>query len=288
MVAIVGACVLGGCGGASGDGTAQTSGQAIERGEQAEEAAEAKREEAAEATKTRELLSEVEAEKGEEGVTAAETKAKHIEAAAEAKAKKREQAAQTRAKAMEAAAKEEDEAAQDEIKKEREALSKEKQKVAAKGQSGAGAEVTTTATTPSVTSTQQGGPVMGSRMRYGPRTKMVFLGSRRRTPVVGPRQRIIFLLVAFACAGLLAGCGASSKHSPKAEAEVGAETRLRRRRSRGSDRRQATGGAPQAGRSGRRAALKKKVEEARNAQAQAGTTAPKKDQEAFDERRQER
>ncbi len=105
---------------------------------------------------------------------------------------------------------------------------------------------------------------------------MVFLGSRRRTPVVGPRQRIIFLLVAFACAGLLAGCGASSKHSPKAEAEVGAETRLA-----GEEAVEATAAKQRVAHlkqaeAAEEAALKKKVEEARNAQAQAGTTTPKK------------
>jgi hypothetical protein len=117
---------------------------------------------------------------------------------------------------------------------------------------------------------------MGRQTRYRPQAKMALLGWRRRTPLTGPRPRITFLLVAIACAGLLAGCGGGAKHSPKAEAELGAETRVA-----GEEAVEATAAKRRVAHlkqaeAAEEAALKKKVEEARRAQAQASTTAPKK------------
>lgn len=157
LLTAAGACALAGCG-SSTEGASPASARAVEQREHAEETAEAKREEDAEAVKTKELLSEVEAEKGEENVAAAEAKAKRIEATAEARAKKREHTAEAKAEKREEAAKQQEQAVDSEIKKEREALSKEKREILAKGQSANGSdEVTTTATAPSATGTPQVG-----------------------------------------------------------------------------------------------------------------------------------
>jgi hypothetical protein len=139
-------CALAGCGGASTE-TPSVSGGAIERSEHDEEVAEAKREEAAEAAKTRELLSEIEAERHEEDVQAAEAKAKRIVAAAVARAKKREREAEARVKKLE-------ETANAEIKSKRESASKRRHKARANTPRGSGSEATTTATAPQASPTQ--------------------------------------------------------------------------------------------------------------------------------------
>lgn len=150
LVALVGAWALAGCGSISTGTATSASGQAIERGEHNEEAAEAKREEVAEATKTHELLSDIEAQKREESASAAEAKAKRAEAAALRKAKKRASAIETRAKQLEASAKAhakaEETAAKAEIEKEREALSKTKHGTQTTGQPAQGSQATTTTT----------------------------------------------------------------------------------------------------------------------------------------------
>lgn len=153
LVALAGAWALAGCGGVSTGTVTSASNQAIERSEHNEEAAEAKREEVAEATKTHELLSDIEAEKREESATAAEAKAKRVEAAALARAKKRASTIETRAKKLEASAKAhvkaEEAAAKSEIQKQREAAAKASQgtRTHAPAQ-GTEATTTTTATEP--------------------------------------------------------------------------------------------------------------------------------------------
>ncbi len=150
LVALTGTWALAGCGSISTGAATSASSQAIERGEHNEEAAEAKREEVAEATKTHELLSDIEAEKREESATAAEAKAKRVEAAALRRATKRASAIETRAKQLEASAKAhvkaEEAAAKAEIAKQREALSKTKQGTQTNGQPAQGSQATTTTT----------------------------------------------------------------------------------------------------------------------------------------------
>jgi hypothetical protein len=96
LVAIAGCAVLAACGAGAGHGgkVAQQSAAEIER----TEAAAAKKQEAAEITEDRELLSGIESKKREE---VAEERAKRTEAIAAAKAKKKEQAAAKAAKLKE-------------------------------------------------------------------------------------------------------------------------------------------------------------------------------------------